>query len=113
MVSGIEKFKEFFKDFTDNYIIIGGTACDIIIENAGFEPRATNDIDLIIMIEALSPEFVTQFWKLRKISKLSNQRKEMVEYLKEIDFKKKHKKTRFHHQHLGLGEEVSGTAMQI
>ncbi len=30
MVIGIDKFREYFKDFTGNYIIIGGTACDII-----------------------------------------------------------------------------------
>jgi hypothetical protein len=40
MVKGIEKFQEFFRDYTDSYIIIGGTACDIIEESAGFNPRA-------------------------------------------------------------------------
>jgi hypothetical protein len=31
MVRGIEKFKEYFTDYADNYIIIGGTACDILL----------------------------------------------------------------------------------
>lgn len=35
MVRGLEIFRQHFKDFTDNYIIIGGTACDIIIDNIG------------------------------------------------------------------------------
>lgn len=30
MVVGLDKFKEAFADFKDNYVIIGGTACDII-----------------------------------------------------------------------------------
>lgn len=30
MVIGIDKFREYFKDYAGNYIIIGGTACDII-----------------------------------------------------------------------------------
>ena len=29
MVKGLEKFKEYFTGFEDNYVIIGGTACDI------------------------------------------------------------------------------------
>ena len=41
MVIGIDKFREYFKDFPDSYVIIGGTACDIIIGAAGLTPRAT------------------------------------------------------------------------
>ena len=66
MVVGLNTFREFFKDFPECYLIIGGTACDIIIEEAGFVPRATDDIDIILMIEALKPEFVTRFWEFIK-----------------------------------------------
>jgi hypothetical protein len=66
MVRGLEIFRQHFKDFTDNYVIIGGTACDIIIDNIGLTPRATKDIDIILIIEALSPEFVTHFWEFVK-----------------------------------------------
>jgi hypothetical protein len=66
MVRGLEIFRQHFKDFTDNYVIIGGTACDIIIDNIGLTPRATKDIDIILVIEALSPEFVAHFWKFVK-----------------------------------------------
>lgn len=66
MVRGLEIFRQHFKDFTDNYIIIGGTACDIIIDNIGLTPRATKDIDIILVIEALSPEFVVHFWEFVK-----------------------------------------------
>ncbi|VAW29026.1 hypothetical protein MNBD_BACTEROID07-728 [hydrothermal vent metagenome] len=62
MVRGIEKFREYFKGFPNSYIIIGGTACDIIIEDAGFKPRATKDFDIILIVEALETEFVQQFW---------------------------------------------------
>jgi hypothetical protein len=63
MVRGIETFKAFFKDYPDSYVIIGGTACDTILEEAGFTPRATRDIDLIVIIEALKPAFGQHFWK--------------------------------------------------
>lgn len=66
MVIGIDKFKEYFKDFTSSYIIIGGTACDIILDDAGFTPRVTKDVDIILIVEALKPEFVKQFWAFVK-----------------------------------------------
>jgi hypothetical protein len=63
MVRGLDKIKEYFKDYPDNFIIIGGTACDIIIDEAGFTPRATKDIDIILVVEALSADFIKQFWQ--------------------------------------------------
>jgi hypothetical protein len=66
MVRGIERFKEYFKDHTDKYVIIGGTACDMIISREGFTPRATKDIDIILIVEALSAEFIGQFWRFIK-----------------------------------------------
>lgn len=66
MVRGIEKFKEYFTGFEGNYIIIGGTACDILEESAGQQPRATKDIDVILIVEALTSEFVKRFWEFVK-----------------------------------------------
>ncbi|MCW3785495.1 hypothetical protein [Plebeiibacterium sediminum] len=66
MVRGIDTFKEYFKDHADKYIIIGGTALDIQMEDAGFTPRATKDIDIILIVEALDKEFVTAFWEFIK-----------------------------------------------
>lgn len=63
MVRGIAKFQEYFQSYTDNYVIIGGTACDIIIGEKGFTPRATKDIDIILIVEALTADFVRQFWQ--------------------------------------------------
>ena len=42
MVVGLDIFKKYFEQYPYNYIIIGGTACDIIIGEAGFTPRAIN-----------------------------------------------------------------------
>jgi hypothetical protein len=63
MVRGFEKFLEYFSEFIGSYIVIGGTACDILIEEAGLKPRATKDIDIILIVEALSKEFVSRFWE--------------------------------------------------
>lgn len=63
MVRGLDVFKKYFNGYPDNYVIIGGTACDVIIEDAGFLPRATKDIDVILVVEALNSDFVKQFWQ--------------------------------------------------
>lgn len=34
MVTGIESFKEWFREYKDHYVIIGGTACDILMAEA-------------------------------------------------------------------------------
>lgn len=77
MVVGLDTFSEYFKEFQNSYLIIGGTACDIIIEDAGFIPRATDDIDIILIVEALTPEFVKQFWSFIKDGGYQVQQKEM------------------------------------
>ncbi len=69
MVRGLNKFREYFKAFPDSYVVIGGTACDLILTEAGLVARATKDIDIILVIEALSKEFVTQFWDFIKAAK--------------------------------------------
>ena len=62
MVKGLEKFKEHFSGFEDNYVIIGGTACDIALRDTDMRPRATDDIDMILVIEKMTPEFGQRFW---------------------------------------------------
>jgi hypothetical protein len=47
MVNGIEIFKEHFKDHTDKFILIGGTACDIAMSQMGLDFRATKDLDVV------------------------------------------------------------------
>lgn len=62
MVKGLEKFKEYFAGFEDNYVIIGGTACDIALHDTDMRPRATDDIDMILVIEKMTTEFGKRFW---------------------------------------------------
>lgn len=69
MVRGIDIFRQYFRDYTDNYVIIGGTACDELIAERGLKPRATKDIDTILIIEALSDDFVRRFWEFVKEGK--------------------------------------------
>lgn len=75
MVIGIDKLKEYFAEYEDNYIVIGGTACDVIEENAGQIPRATKDIDIILIVEALSPQFVKRFWEFIRAGNYSTRQR--------------------------------------
>lgn len=62
MVRGLELFGEHFKEFTDQYVLIGGSACDLAMEEAGLDFRATRDLDIVLCAEALSRPFVEAFW---------------------------------------------------
>ena len=66
MVTGIESFKEWFKSSEEQYIIIGGTACDILMTEEGLDFRATKDIDLVLIIEAVDANFGKKFWEYVK-----------------------------------------------
>jgi hypothetical protein len=79
MVRGLDQFKAFFAGFEDNYVIIGGTACEIHEEVYAQAPRATRDIDIILIVEALSEAFVTRFWDFVKAAKYCEQNKGTVE----------------------------------
>lgn len=61
MVRGIDKFKEYFKKYTGQYTFIGGAACDIILGNLGENFRATKDLDMVLILEELSENFVNVF----------------------------------------------------
>ncbi|MFC0877300.1 hypothetical protein ACE01N_11935 [Saccharicrinis sp. FJH2] len=75
MVRGLNIFKKYFEEYLDNYLIIGGAARDLIIENAGFEPKGTKDIDVILVVEALTAAFVEQFWQFVKDGNYEHQGK--------------------------------------
>lgn len=62
MVTGIDSFKEWFKGSEEQYAIIGGTACDILMSEEGLDFRATKDIDLVLIIEAVDANFGKKFW---------------------------------------------------
>lgn len=62
MVSGFDSFRERFKGYEDCYTIIGGTACDILMNEVGLDFRATKDIDMILLIEERFAEFAAVFW---------------------------------------------------
>lgn len=61
-MNGISIFREYFHHFKEQYTIIGGVACSLLMEEAGFPFRQTVDIDMVLIVEALTPEFAKAFW---------------------------------------------------
>lgn len=61
-IKGLDRFAEHFKDYSENYIIVGGTACSLALDDAGISFRVTKDIDMIITVEEISHEFGEKFW---------------------------------------------------
>lgn len=63
MVGGLDKFRETFSRFSDCFVIIGGTACEEILQDTSQRPRATLDIDIIVIAERMTSEFAKAFWR--------------------------------------------------
>lgn len=63
MVGGVESFRKWFAEYTDQYTIIGGTACDLLMSEDGLDFRATRDIDMVLIVESLTSEFGRRFWE--------------------------------------------------
>lgn len=66
MVKGMNIFKEYFGEYKNEYVLIGGAACDIIFEDAEQSFRTTRDLDLVLIVEALTPAFGKSFWEFVK-----------------------------------------------
>lgn len=48
-VRGLEHFSKFFAGYEDHYVIIGGTAASVLMEEGALEYRGTKDIDMVIL----------------------------------------------------------------
>jgi hypothetical protein len=75
MVRGLNSFKAWFQGYERNYAIIGGTACDLLMSEAGTDFRATRDIDMVLIIEALNVDFGARFWEYIKAGGYGHRRK--------------------------------------
>lgn len=63
MVKGMDTFKKYFAEYENQYVLIGGAACDIAFESNDTTFRPTRDLDMVLIVEALTPEFGNKFWE--------------------------------------------------
>ena len=74
-MKGIDKFRERFADHEGEYVLIGGGACDLLFGETGQDFRATKDLDLVLLVEALTPEFGRVFWDFVREGGYENRQK--------------------------------------
>jgi hypothetical protein len=72
MVKGLETFKKYFGEYSEQYVLIGGTACDISFADNQMKFRATRDLDMVLVVEALTKEFGERFWQFIQEGKYAN-----------------------------------------
>lgn len=65
-MKGIDKIRQYLGEHKGNYVIIGGTACNLNLEEAHLQGRATKDVDMIVVCEAITPEYLRSFWDFIK-----------------------------------------------
>lgn len=66
MVTGLKSFAAHFAGYEDRYVLIGGTALWLLLDDAGLRTRATKDLDIVLCVEALDTAFVNAFWQFIK-----------------------------------------------
>ena len=77
MVKGLDVsvFRAHFRDFQHSYVLIGGVACYLAMEEAGVDFRATKDLDIVLCAEALDSACIARFWEFVKAGGYQNQQK--------------------------------------
>lgn len=63
MVRGLSLFGKWFEPYSEQYLLIGGTAASLAMDEAGLSFRATKDLDVVLHVEALTSEFGEAFWR--------------------------------------------------
>lgn len=51
MVKGLDTFWKYFADYEEQYVLIGGAACDILFESNEVNFRATRDQKVLLLLK--------------------------------------------------------------
>ncbi len=62
MVRGLKRFTEQFSRFAESFVLIGGAACDLWMGERALRFRATDDLDIVVVVDAVDDEFIGAFW---------------------------------------------------
>jgi len=62
IIARMQSFKEWFRGYEDNFVVIGGAACSLIMSEEEADFRLTKDVDVVLLIEALNAAFGRRFW---------------------------------------------------
>ncbi|GAB0079379.1 hypothetical protein TOC8171_47850 [Pseudomonas syringae] len=71
-IRGLEVFGAAFSAYREQFVLIGGVASWLTMDEAGQSFRATKDLDVVLVIEALNAEFVGAFWEFVRAGGVHN-----------------------------------------
>lgn len=69
MIRGLGLFREHFAQYRKAFVLIGGVACHEWLSTQGLEFRATKDMDMVLIVEALDRGFTKHFWEFIEAGK--------------------------------------------
>ena len=69
MIRGLNRFRDHFAEYRKAFVLIGGVACHEWLGTVGLEFRATKDMDVVLIVEALDQGFVKRFWEFVEAGK--------------------------------------------
>ena len=58
MIRGLDIFRERFRSYAGSLVLIGGAACDDWLDRQGLAFRATKDLDIVLLLDAVDSKFV-------------------------------------------------------
>lgn len=65
-VRGIERFADAMSSCKGGYVLIGGGACSVLFDSEGDSFRATEDLDVVVIVDEEGVEFATALWAFIK-----------------------------------------------
>ena len=63
IIARMQSLKEWFSGYEDNFVVIGGAACSLLMNERGVDFRTTKDFDIVLLLESLSEQFGQRFWE--------------------------------------------------
>ncbi len=64
---GLDKFREYMSGFRSHYVVIGGVATVLTLEDRGLPARATKDVDMIIICQPESKFYMKRFLENQRL----------------------------------------------
>lgn len=65
-VRGIERFADAMNSCKGGYVLIGGGACSVLFDIEGDSFRATEDLDVVVIVDGKGAEFAAALWAFIK-----------------------------------------------
>lgn len=77
---GLDRFREHFAAWEGRYVLIGGSAVDVLMDEAGLPFRATKDLDIVLVAEALDAGFARAMWDFVELGGYETRQKSTGEH---------------------------------